>query len=344
MNAIVTEKKVGILLLNLGTPDDPSTASVRRYLKQFLLDYRVIDIAWTARQALVRFIIAPFRAPKSAQLYKELWTADGSPIKVFGYSVKDKLQEKLGNQFVVSLGMRYQNPSIEHALEELKQANVRKIIVLPLFPQYASASTGSALEDAMIKLAKWQTIPELHFIDSYFDQPRMIRIFADNARKKGLENYDHFLFSFHGVPERQLLKSDCNNHCLQKENCCFPLNSMNAHCYSAQCYATANAIAQELGLTNNQFSIGFQSRLGKAKWTEPFTPDVLKNLYDEGKRSLLVFSPSFVADCLETTIEIGEEYKEEFLEWGGKRLDLVESLNDQEEWIEALYEILSPQL
>ena len=344
MNAIVTEKKVGILLLNLGTPDDPSTGSVRRYLKQFLLDYRVIDVAWAARQALVRLIIAPFRAPQSAKLYKELWTEEGSPIKVFGYSVKEKLQAKLGSDYVVSLGMRYQNPSIQSALDELKQSNVRKIVVFPLFPQYASASTGSALEEAMTILAKWQTIPEIHVMDAYFDQPRMIKVFADNAKKMGLDNYDHFLFSFHGIPQRQLVKSDCNNHCLQKENCCEPLNTQNAHCYSAQCFATAHAIAKEMNLESDQYSVGFQSRLGRAKWTEPFTPDVMKDLYEQGKKSLMVFSPSFVADCLETTIEIGDEYKEEFLEWGGERLDLVESLNDQEEWIDAIYELLEPQL
>ncbi|NNE27862.1 MAG: ferrochelatase [Saprospiraceae bacterium] len=344
MNAIVTEKKVGILLLNLGTPDDPSTRSVRRYLKQFLLDYRVIDLSWAARQALVRFIIAPFRAPQSAKLYKDLWTENGSPIKIFGYSVKEKLQAKLGNDYVVSLGMRYQNPSIESALDELKKSNVRKIVVFPLFPQYASASTGSALEEAMTMLAKWQTIPELHFMDAYFDHPRMIEVFANNARKMGLENYDHFLFSFHGIPQRQLVKADCNNYCLQKENCCAELNTQNVHCYSAQCHATAKAIANQLGLSTDQYSIGFQSRLGRAKWTEPFTPDVLKDLYNKGKKRLMVFSPSFVADCLETTIEIGDEYKEDFLEWGGERLDLVESLNDQDEWIDAIHDLLETHL
>ena len=336
--------KVGVLLINLGTPDDEGTSAVRRYLKQFLLDGRVIDVPWLSRQLLVRGIIVPFRTFSSAKLYRQLWTENGSPLKYYGHRVEKMLQDKLGEDTVVKLGMRYQNPSIESALKELQKANVDKIVVFPMFPQYASASTGSALQEAMEVVSKWLTIPEIAFISSYHDQPTMIKVYADNARKHDIEKYDHFLFSFHGIPQRQLTKSDCNSYCLKSEGCCEKLVESNKMCYSAQCYDTAYRIAEELGLSRDQFSISFQSRLGKDPWTEPFTPDMLEKLYHDGHKKLLVFSPSFTADCLETTIEISHEYKEEFTEMGGEELDLVESLNDNEKWVDAIEEMLRPHL
>jgi ferrochelatase len=336
--------KVGVLLVNLGTPDDPGTSSVRRYLKQFLLDGRVIDVPWFFRQVLVRGIIAPFRSFSSAKLYKELWTERGSPLKYYGYEVEKLLQDKLGDSTIVKLGMRYQNPSIESALLELRKANVDKIVVFPMFPQYASASTGSALQETMDIVSKWLTIPEIAFISSYHDQPTMIKVYAENAKKHDLAKYDHFLFSFHGIPQRQLIKSDCNNHCLKTEGCCDKLVDANKMCYSAQCYDTAYRIADEMGLSRDQYSISFQSRLGRDPWTEPFTPDMLKKLYADGHKSLLVFSPSFTSDCLETTIEIGFEYKEDFEEMGGEHLDLVESLNGNPMWVDAIEEMVKPHL
>lgn len=336
--------KIGVLLLNLGTPDDPSTGSVRRYLKQFLLDGRVIDINPVLRNVLVRGIIAPFRARSSGKLYKELWTEDGSPLKYYGYKVKDLLQQKLGSDYVVELGMRYQNPSIEEASQKLREALVDKIVIFPMFPHYASASTGSAVQEAMRVITKWLTIPELACVSSYHDHPKLIKVFADNARKFNLGNYDHFLFSFHGIPQRQIRKSDINNYCLQNGDCCQSICESNKTCYSAQCYDTAFKIADELGLAKDQFSVGFQSRLGRDPWTEPFTPDVLKDLSAKGIKKLLVFSPSFVSDCLETTIEIGDEYHEEFLEMGGEQLDLVPSLNDDPLWVEAIEDIIKPYL
>ncbi len=336
--------KTGILLVNLGTPDDPSTGSVRRYLRQFLLDGRVIDINPVLRNILVRLIIAPFRARSSGKLYKELWTEDGSPLKHYGYKVKEMLQQKMGQDYLVELGMRYQNPSIESAAKSLQAANVDKIVIFPMFPHYASASSGSAIEETMKVITSWLTIPELACISSYHDHPKLIQVFADNARKYDMSDYDHFLFSFHGIPQRQLRKSDTNNHCLKTKDCCQKICESNKMCYSAQCYDTAFKIADNLGLSKEQYSIGFQSRLGKDPWTEPFTPDVLKKLSKEGIKKLLVFSPSFVSDCLETTIEIGDEYHEEFLEMGGEKLDLVESLNDSELWVEAIEDILKPYL
>lgn len=336
--------KTGVLLVNLGTPDDPSTGSVRRYLRQFLLDARVIDINPILRNVLVRGIIAPFRARSSGKLYKMLWTENGSPLKHYGYKVKDMLQAKLGDDYQVELGMRYQNPSIESAAEALQKSNVDRIVIFPMFPHYASASSGSAIQETMKVITNWLTIPELACISSYHDHPKVIEVFADNARKYNLDDYEHFLFSFHGIPQRQLTKSDTNNHCLKNKDCCQTICESNKMCYSAQCYDTAFKIADNLGLRKDQYSIGFQSRLGKDPWTEPFTPDVLKDLNSRGIKKLLVFSPSFVADCLETTIEISDEYHEEWEEMGGEKLDLVESLNDNPIWVEAIEEILQPYL
>lgn len=336
--------KTGVLLINLGTPDDPSTGSVRRYLRQFLLDGRVIDINPVLRNILVRGIIAPFRARSSGKLYKLLWTENGSPLKYYGHKVREMLQNKLGSEYKVSLGMRYQNPSIEAAAKELQDANVDKIIIFPMFPHYASASSGSAIEEAMKVITSWLTIPELACVSSYHDHPMLIQNFADNARKHDMASYDHFLFSFHGIPQRQLTKSDTNNYCLKKADCCQTICDRNKMCYSAQCYATAFAIADNLGLSKDQYSVGFQSRLGKDPWTEPFTPDVLEKLNKEGVKKLLVFSPSFVSDCLETTIEISDEYHEEWMEMGGEQLDLVESLNDSPLWVDTIEDIIKPYL
>jgi len=333
--------RTGILLLNLGTPDDPSVSAVRRYLKQFLLDYRVIDINPALRSLLVRGIIAPFRAPKSAKAYKELWTENGSPLKYYGYRIEEQLQEKLGEDFLVLLAMRYQNPSVPDMLNKMRKHNVDRIIVFPMFPQYASASTGSALEEAMRVISSWPTIPELSVISSYHNNDAMLDLYAENARNMGLDNYEHFLFSYHGIPQRQLYKSDCNNYCLKKENCCSSITEQNKSCYSAQCFDTSRKLAAKLGISEDKFSVAFQSRLGPDKWTEPFTPDVLEELIEKGIKNVMVFSPSFTADCLETTIEIGDEYQEEFIEMGGEKLDLVPSLNDDPRWVNVIHDIVA---
>ncbi len=333
-------RKTGVLLLNLGTPDAPTTSAVRRYLKQFLLDARVIDIHPIFRNLLVRGLIAPFRAPKSAALYKMLWTENGSPLKYYGYRIEEQLQELMGNNFIVKLAMRYQNPSVKDSLLALRDQNVDRIIVFPMFPHYASASTGSALEEAMRIISQWQVIPEIRLISSYHDNDQMLEIYVDNARNMGLDNYDHFLFSYHGIPQSQLRKADCNNHCLNSADCCQSITESNKMCYSAQCYDTTKILTSKLGLTADQYSIGFQSRLGPDKWTEPFAPDVLKELIARGKKRLLVFSPSFTADCLETTIEIEDEFHEDFIEMGGEKLDLVASLNDHPRWVKVIYEMI----
>ena len=329
------EQKTAVLLVNLGTPKSTKVSDVRSYLRQFLMDARVIDIPFVQRFLLVNGIIAPFRSFRSAREYKKVWTENGSPLLFYGLCLRDKLQESLGNEYHVALGMRYQEPSIEVALSEFKKYNIRKIIVFPLFPQYASATTGSVHQEVMRILSKEELIPELHFVTNYPTLPKMVRSFAEQGRiylrKK---KYDHILFSYHGLPERQLKKS--NPKCLCKDICCEESNDNNALCYRAQCLKTSKAIAKELGYTSADYTNCFQSRLGKTPWIKPYTEDVIRDLARKGYKRLLVFSPAFVADCLETIVEVGEEYKELFQELGGKELDLVSSLNAQPLWVEAV--------
>jgi ferrochelatase len=333
--------KKGILLVNLGTPDSPSVSDVRKYLDEFLMDPRVIDIKTIPRNFLVRGAIIPFRAPESAKIYKKVWTDQGSPLLIYGERVKEMLQEKLGDEYVVELAMRYQSPSIETGLNNLRSQHVSSIQVIPLFPQYASASTGSVNQKVMEIVSKWLIIPKISFINSFHDHPKMIKIFADNGRKHGLDTFDHFIFSFHGLPERQMIKADITGKCcLKTKDCCSQLTAVNQHCYVAQCYDTARLLGKELGITEEQYTVSFQSRLGKEPWVEPFTSNIVNKLALEGKKRLLVFCPAFVADCLETLYEISEEYHDEFVEAGGELVQLVESLNDNPEWIEILEEFV----
>lgn len=330
--------KKGVLLVNLGTPDSPSTADVRKYLKEFLMDERVIDIPAFNRNLLVKGIIVPFRSPKTAKLYKEIWNDNtGSPLMHYSVIQRDLLQEKLGNEYHVELAMRYQSPSIESALNKLKDSQVSSIKVLPLFPHYASASSGSVLQKVMELIGKWQTIPSISFVNSFHDNEQMIDVFAENGKNYCPETYDHILFSFHGLPQRQLKKSDhSGRHCLKKDNCCSVMTNDNKFCYSAQCHHTARLIADKLALPEDKFTVCFQSRLGKDPWVQPYTSAIIEELAKRGKKRLLVFCPAFVADCLETVYEVSVEYADEFKKSGGEHVQLVESLNDHPVWIEAL--------
>lgn len=334
--------KIGVLLVNLGTPDDPTRSSVYRYLKQFLLDRRVIDVPWIFRQILVRGIIAPFRSGSSAKLYKRLWSEDGSPIKYYGFRLEEEVQKVLGEQYIVKLAMRYQTPSIEdNARYLIFDQKVDKIIVLPLFPHYASATIGSVHDEVMRIFRKWDVIPDMTFINSYPTNPGLIDVFCDNAKQFDLDSYDHILFSFHGLPQRQLRKGDISKvHCLKVDKCCEQFNDNNKYCYSAQCHQTSFAIANKLGIPREKYTICFQSRLGRDPWAQPYTSEIIEHQQEHGAKRLLVFSPAFVADCLETTIEIGYEYKEEFMEAGGEALDLVPSLNDNPKWIATVADMI----
>lgn len=329
-------KKTGILLVNLGTPNSPATADVRTYLKEFLLDPRVVDIPTIPRNLLVRGIIAPFRAPKSAKTYKAIWTEKGSPLLFYSQQAADALQEKLGEKFVVKLAMRYGQPSIATRLGELKALDLDKIRIIPMFPQYASATTGSVHQKVMEIVSTWQTILPLEFVNSYPENEKIISCFAEAGKALMPDSYDHILFSFHGLPERQLVKADLHNHCQQAKSCCEVYGEHNKFCYGAQCQLTARRIAERLNLDKANYTVCYQSRLGKTPWIKPYTSVVLEELARAGKKKILVFSPAFVADCLETIFEIGVEYQEDFEEMGGEHVQLVPSLNDHPMWIDAL--------
>lgn len=336
--------KTGILLVNLGTPDSPAPKDVFRYLNEFLTDGRVIDIPWLPRQLLVRGIIVPFRYRQSARSYKEIWTDQGSPLKVYGFGLRDALQKLLGNDYCVELAMRYQNPSIESVLDKMLQQDLQRLIVVPLFPHYASATTGSVNQKIMEILSKKQVVPEVTFVKQFPTHPSLINAFATIGKTYDPASYDHVLFSFHGLPKKHVTKCDKNNHCFQKENCCNSFASHNDSCYSAQCHATAKAIAEALSLKEGTFSVSFQSRLGNDPWLEPFSSRVIEEFAKQGKKRVLVFCPAFVCDCLETVFEIEVENRLEFQKHGGETLTLVQGLNVHPVWVEGLKDIISDYL
>jgi ferrochelatase len=338
-------KKIGVLLVNLGTPDSPKVSDVRRYLSEFLNDPRVIDLPYLLRKFLVNLIIVPFRAPKSAKVYKEVWTENGSPLLFYSENVQKLLQERFGSteNVTIKLAMRYQNPSMDKVMDEMRMEGYDKIIVLPLFPHYASATSGSVIEKAMRIFSKWWVLPEIEFVGQYFNHPKYIDTIIERAKKYDVNDYDHVIFSYHGLPERHVDKvyqdgTPCKDH-----SCDTELNEENKLCYKATCFATTRLIADRLGLNPNQYTTAFQSRLDK-KWLEPFSDKVVEELGEKGAKKLMVFSPAFVADCLETVIEIGDEYQELFEEKGGEKVQLVESLNDHPLWIDCLEDLVRTRL
>ncbi len=332
--------KTGVLLVNLGTPDNCTVPDVRKYLREFLMDGRVIDIPFLQRWLLVNLIIAPFRAPKSTKVYQELWTDKGSPLLYYGLEIEKKLQKMVGDDYYVKLGMRYQNPSIRSALDYLMQHNISSIIVFPLFPQYASATTGSVHQEVMDIMRHYENIPEIKFVNNYCNHQAFIKAFAEVARKTlNGKTYDLMLFSYHGLPERQILKASANNIC-KLGDCCVTYGAHNQFCYRAQCYETTRLLARELGIEEDKYQVVFQSRLGKSPWIQPYADEVIRSLPSKGIKKVAVMMPSFVADCLETIVEVGSEFKEIFEKAGGEEWIFIESLNDSESWIETLEKLI----
>jgi len=334
--------KTGILLIQLGTPDSPSVKDVRKYLREFLSDPRVIDISAIPRFLLVNLIIAPFRAPKSAKIYEKLWTGNGSPLLFYSESVKEKLQSELGDDFKVELAMRYQNPSMDSVLEKMRKKNYKKMIIFPLFPQYASASSGSAMDKALEIISKWWVVPEVKTISEFWDDEGFLNAFYERGKKYNLNEYDHVLFSYHGLPERQINKVHPEKNCTTCD-CSQNFKLDYKYCYKAGCYQTTRLLAEKLNIPSEKYTVCFQSRLDE-KWLRPFTDKTIIELAKKGIKKILVFSPAFVADCLETTIEIEDEYQKLFEEHGGEKVQLVESLNDSELWINALKKIVLQNL
>jgi len=330
--------KKGILLINLGTPDSPSTTDVRKYLTEFLNDPYVIDINWFARTLLVNLIIVPFRAPKSAEIYQKLWTEKGSPLLYYSEEVQKKLQNELGNEYDVQLAMRYKNPSMNSVIQSMEEQNYDEILVIPLYPQYATSSTKTCIEKAKKLFNKWDKQPAIKYVDYFYDNPLFIEAIIEQAKQYNLTEYDHVLFSYHGLPVRQLTKVHAGKTC-EELNCKTEINKQNQFCYQAQCYATTRSLVQKLNLKSADYSIGFQSRLDD-KWVKPYSDQLVEQFAKEGKKNVLAFSPAFVADCLETTIEISDEYQEIFTENGGDKLQLVPSLNSHPLWISTLKDIV----
>ncbi|APJ03585.1 ferrochelatase [Silvanigrella aquatica] len=336
-------QKIGVLLVNVGTPDAPETSAVRRYLKEFLSDPRVIDIPAFARFLLLRLIILPFRSSKSAHAYKTVWLPEGSPLMIHSQSLGKNVSEILGDHYFIEVCMRYQNPSLETAIKNLIAKGVNKIVVFPLFPQYSSAATGTVFEKVGEIANKMWNVPPLVYVPSFYNHPGFIESFSQVATPLLNEfQPDFVLFSYHGLPERHVKKSDQSHgkYCLADIKCCDKIVHANSYCYRAQCYATTKAIVKSLGLSKEGYTTSFQSRLGKSPWIKPYTDLVLPELAQKGVKRIAVMCPAFVADCLETLEEIKIRAKEQWLSLGGEDLTLVPSLNSHPYWSDVVAKMI----
>lgn len=328
------KSKMGVLLLNLGTPDSNDVSAVRRYLKAFLNDPRVVDLPFWIRWPLVNLIIIPSRAKRSAEAYQSIWEEGGSPLLLNSQRLQKALAEKLGEDYEVALGMRYGNPSVESALEQLKTCH--HLWIFPLFPQYASAVTGSVLEKVFSLLSIWQQIPDLIIKRDFYDAPWFIEPYAQ-CIKKAVEGkkIDLFLFSYHGLPERQLDKKSCLPNCKEQTAC--PVKTLERHdCYRAQCYLTSQALMRACNIPESAAITAFQSRLGKTPWIKPYADQLLPDFIQKGVKNIAVVCPSFVSDCLETLEEMGIRMKNTWTALGGGEFTLVPCLNDNVIWVEGL--------
>jgi ferrochelatase len=333
-------ERTGLLLINVGTPDTARTADVRRYLRQFLSDPRVLDLPAWRRALVLNLIILPIRPRRSALAYAKIWTAEGSPLRVHGLALRDKLRQRLPG-VEVELGLRYGRPSIAQALARLQEAGASRIVVFPLYPQYSSAATGSALACVFAQAARLVNVPSLHVVPPFHDHPAFLEATAALARPY-LERVrpERVLFSFHGLPERQVRRSDpTGSHCLTHDDCCRAMVEANRYCYRAQCFATARALTARLGVGTSQNVVCFQSRLGRTPWIRPYTDEVILRLAREGVRRAVILSPAFVADCLETLEELGLRAAADFRAAGGELLQLVPALNADDRWADALVRI-----
>jgi len=323
-----------ILLVNLGSPDSPSVPDVRRYLNEFLMDARVIDTPWLARRFIVGLILIN-RPKESAHAYQSIWTPAGSPLVVTGRHVQAKLQGRL--EVPVELAMRYQNPSIPTAMKNLVKRGVNEVLLIPMFPHYAMSSYETAV--VRVQEVARALAPEMKVTvqPPYGNAPEFIAAMVLATEEYLRQPYDHLLFSFHGLPERHLKKSDpTKEHCLTVSNCCQSPSSAHQYCYRHQCYRTAEEFARAAKVPAGKWSVSFQSRLGKDPWLKPYTDFELERLPKEGVKRLLVMSPAFVADCLETIEELGIRGKASFLGAGGENFQLVPCLNEHPAWIDTL--------
>lgn len=323
-----------ILLVNLGSPDSPSVPDVRRYLNEFLMDGRVIDTAWPLRRLIVGMILIK-RPKESAHAYEKVWTKDGSPLVVISRNVQKQLQARLS--VPVELAMRYQNPAIDDAVNSLAMKGVKDLLLIPMFPHYAMSSYETAVVRVQESVKQYAPQMKLTVQPPYFEDPNYIAALVASAQKFLEKDFDHLLFSYHGIPERHLHKSDpTHTHCLKAQNCCEVMGPARNFCYRAQCFATTKAFVKLAGVPEGKYSVSFQSRLGRDPWLKPYTDSELPRLATEGKKKMLVICPAFVADCLETIEEIGMRGCEEFLAGNGKEYTRIPCLNEHPAWITAL--------
>ncbi len=336
--------KTGILLINLGTPDSPNTADVRRYLREFLSDPRVIVLPAVPRFLLVNGLIAPFRGPKSAEAYTKIWSEQGSPLLMHSIDLRDAIRMQVP-EHPVELGMRYGSPALADALSSLERQGCSRVLCVPLYPQYASSSTGSSLELVYGLAAKRTDTPSLDVLPPFFGDPRYLDAQASIIERVRTEfEADHVLLSYHGLPEHHCAEGERVDHCLKSDDCCDTLQVINRDCYRAQCFATTRGLLERLRFDRSMCTTTFQSRLGRRPWIQPHTDKVLVDLAKSGVRRLAVACPAFVADCLETLEEIGIRAAEDFIAAGGEDLVLIPALNSDELWATALGEMIRERL
>ncbi|MEG0925408.1 MULTISPECIES: ferrochelatase [Chryseobacterium] len=334
--------KKGILLINLGSPRSTAVKDVKEYLDEFLMDEKVIDYRWIFRALLVQGIILKTRPAKSAEAYKTVWTDEGSPLIVITKKVQQKLQNLV--DIPVEIGMRYSEPSIETGIRNLVEKGIKEIVLFPLYPQYAMSTTETVIEKAEeIRKKKFPDV-RINYVQPFYNRDFYIDCLAENIREKLPENFDALLFSYHGVPERHIYKTDPTKTCNMNDCCYKDSHPSHAFCYRHQCFSTTEQVIRKLELPKDKVIVSFQSRLGKDKWIEPYTDHTLETIPGKGIKNIAVVCPAFVSDCLETLEEISVEGKELFLEAGGENFTYIPCLNDEDRWIEVIRTLCEEQL
>ena len=326
----------GVLLVNLGSPDSPEVPDVKNYLNEFLMDKHVIDLPWLLRRIIVSLFVLPTRPTQSSQAYKSVWTDQGSPLVSLSQQFTRDIKQR--SDLPVELAMRYGKPSIREGIEKLaNHPDITEILLFPLYPHYAMSSVKTVVERTKELLQQINPSLTLKVHPVFYDRQQYIEALVESAQPWLIQDYDHLVFSYHGVPERHILKDDSTGqHCLKSPDCCQTASPAHSTCYRHQVLQTTESFVKAANIPEDKYSIGFQSRLGKAKWLEPNTLDVLKKLPDQGAKKILVICPSFVSDCLETLEEIGMGAKEAFVEAGGESLELIPCLNNHSGWVKTV--------
>jgi protoporphyrin/coproporphyrin ferrochelatase len=321
--------RIGVLLVNLGTPDSPTYFAVQRYLRQFLSDRRVIDTARAIWLPLLYGVVLPFRPLRTARNYRRIWMKEGSPLAVYSQRLTAKIDARLSaaypDQIRVKLAMSYGNPNIAEVIRSFAEQGIEKLLVLPLYPQYCSSTTGSVIDGTNSALRRWRTLPETRVINDYHDDAGYIQVLSRKIREHWARagGRSHLVFSYHGIPASYVAKGDP---------------------YQRQTETTTLRVVEQLALSDGEWSHCYQSRFGRVEWLKPYTLDKIKELADRGVRELTVASPSFAVDCLETLEEVAIEYRDRFIEWGGQRLSLVAGLNDDDDHVDALTNLIKSRL